>query len=62
MTADQADRLLNELDAIHCALALAYEQPPHKKAAVRSLLHLVMVALTSLKLALADAEVVEGDD
>lgn len=62
MTADQADRLLNELDAIHCALALAYEQPPHKKAAVRSLLHLAMVALTSLKLALADAEGMEDAD
>ena len=62
MTADQADRLLNELDAIHCALALAYEQPPHKKAAVRSLLHLAMVTLTSLKLALVDKEGMEDAD
>lgn len=54
--------LLQALDAIHCALALAYEQPPHKTAAVRSILHLVMVALTSLKTALVDAEGMEGDD
>lgn len=59
---DLYERLLSELDAIHGALAVIIELPPHKKAAVHSLLHLAMVALTSLKLALADAEVVEGDD
>jgi hypothetical protein len=52
--------LLQALDAIHCALALAIDQPPHKKAAVRSILHLAMVALTSLKTALADAKGEEG--
>lgn len=54
--------LLQALDAIHCALALAYEQPPHKSVAVRSILHLVMATLTSIKTALADAEGMEGDD
>lgn len=54
-------QLLQELDAIHCALALAFEQPPHKTAAVRSILHLAMVTLTNLKLALADAEGMEDN-
>ena len=59
---DLYERLLSELDAIHGALAVIIELPPHKKAAVRSILHLVMVALTSLKTALVDAEGMEGDD
>ena len=62
MNGELYERLCSELDAIHCALALAYEQPPHKKAAVRSLLHLAMGALTSLKMALADANGEEGAD
>ncbi len=62
MTAELYERLFSGIDAVHGALAVAIELPPHKKKAVPSLLHLAMVELVSLKMALADSYGEEGSD
>lgn len=47
-------RIVGELDALHTALWVAYELPPHRQAGVRAILHLAMVALTRLKIELTE--------